>query len=116
MNAPQGKPLSPAPERLSPAEGDVIAIISALVSELQSRPGQTLAISSASRLDRDLGIDSLSRAELILRLQEAFRIRLADNVISDVETVGDLVAAVARSAPRSAPALDTASRLKRFLL
>ena len=31
----------------------------------------------ASRLDRDLGIDSLARTELVLRIERKFRVRLS---------------------------------------
>ena len=86
--------------RPDPQTDDVIAIVSALVGELQPRPGQAIAVSAASRLDRDLGIDSLSRGELILRLEHELRIRLPADVISNMETVNDLIVAVARSAPK----------------
>jgi 1-acyl-sn-glycerol-3-phosphate acyltransferase len=81
----------------------VIAIVHDLVVELQPRPGQAIAVSRTSRLDRDLGIDSLSRAELILRLEHAFRIRMPPRVIAEAETVGDLLAAVAQSRPLRGP-------------
>ena len=45
----------------------------------------------ASRLDRDLGIDSLARTELVLRIERKFRVRLAVTEVAEMETVRDLL-------------------------
>ena len=42
---------------------------------------------SNSVLDRDFGLDSMSRAELILRLNRAFAVTLPDEVLSQANTV-----------------------------
>ena len=112
MKGSEAAAASFASESSPSREKNVIAIISDLVCELQSRPRQEIAVSRASRLDRDLGIDSLSRAELILRLEYALRIRLPANVISDVETVGDLIAALAQSTPQRGPARTASPQIQ----
>ena len=47
-----------------------------------------------SRLDRDLGIDSLGRAELVVRIEHAFRIALPEHMFAEAETPRDLLAAI----------------------
>jgi hypothetical protein len=56
-------------------------------------------VALASRLDRDLGIDSLGRTELILRIEHAFRLRLPPETLSEAETVGDLLTALGPARP-----------------
>lgn len=84
-------------------EGDLIAIVEGLVCDLHAAPGGSIHITPASRLDRDLGIDSIGRVELMLRIERDFRLRLPTTVLSEVETVADLLAAVERTAIRSGP-------------
>jgi hydroxymethylglutaryl-CoA reductase (NADPH) len=48
-------------------------------------------IASSSHLELDLGMDSLSRTELVTALEKAFRISVPDDEILSVQTVGDIV-------------------------
>lgn len=50
-------------------------------------------------LDRDLGIGSLERVELLFRLEQAFGIRFSDTVMGGAETLNDLVQAVLAAGP-----------------
>jgi 1-acyl-sn-glycerol-3-phosphate acyltransferase len=54
-----------------------------------------------SQLDRDLGIDSIGRAELIVRVEAEFGVTLSSRVLSEVDTPHDLLKAVsvARGTP-----------------
>jgi 1-acyl-sn-glycerol-3-phosphate acyltransferase len=74
-------------------ERTLLAIVGALVHELHPQHA-TPAISLASHLERDLGIDSLGRTELILRLERGFGARLPIKLVSEADTVGDLVEAL----------------------
>ena len=80
-------------------ERDLIAIVGKLVRELHPRR-KSYDIALSSRLERDLGIDSLARTELILRVERAFRLRLPIDVLGQAETVGDLFEAL-EQAPAS---------------
>lgn len=80
-------------------EQELVALINQLVRELHARSGGKMDVSLASRLDRDLGIDSLGRTELILRIEQAFRARLPPETLSEAETVGDLLTALGQAAP-----------------
>jgi len=91
---------------------DAAERLTTLTRELlvQSRPEAALRlkISLDSRLERDLGIDSLARVELMLRVERAFGVRLAEGVVAEAETLGDLLRAVlsASGATLPAPALE----------
>ncbi len=65
----------PPPDSI-PSEQELVAVIRGLVSELQPERAKAVDISLSSRLERDLGIDSLARTELILRIERTFRVRL----------------------------------------
>src|SRR6516164_5277911 len=84
-------------------ERELIAVIRGLVSELQPRRGKSIDVRLSSRLDRDLGIDSLGRTELILRIERAFRVRLPISVVGEAETVGDVLRELHRAQPRRGP-------------
>ena len=55
----------------------VLEVIRSLLEELGSR-GALPMLSGASQLDRDLGLGSLERVELLARLETAFGVRLPD--------------------------------------
>ncbi|HET8973133.1 MAG TPA: AMP-binding protein [Pseudolabrys sp.] len=86
------------------AEGEIrqrqlIAVVTDLVRELHPQRIRFIDITPASRIERDLGIDSLGRTELILRIERAFRVRLPAQTIGESETVLDLVRALEQARP-----------------
>jgi 1-acyl-sn-glycerol-3-phosphate acyltransferase len=78
-----------------------ISIIVELARELRASRRGTVAATTDSDLDRDLGFDSLGRAELILRLDRAFKVRLPDRLIADARTPSDLIEAILAADPAS---------------
>jgi len=80
-------------------ERDVIALVAALVRELHPQRMRFIDVRLASRIERDLGIDSLARTELILRIERAFRVRFPAQTIGEAETVHDLVRALEQAGP-----------------
>ncbi len=58
-----------------------------LVNELRGGRGGQVDVRSASRLERDLGIDSLGRTELMLRIEQRFSIQLAVSAWGRSKTV-----------------------------
>ena len=69
-------------------------------------PTSHATVTLGSSLDRDLGLDSLVRVELLARLEDALGVRLPDDLLVDAETPRDLVDGVLRSAaalPARAP-------------
>jgi len=74
----------------------VLQTVDELAAELH--PGwQPHALTPESNLERDLGLDSLGRVELMLRLQRRFEVRLSDEVAITARTVADLVGAIAHA-------------------
>ena len=87
-------------------ESLLLGVVRDLVIEL--RPvDEAATVTLDSALDRELGLDSLALAELLLRLEDTFGVRLASSVLAVAETPSDLLAAV-RRAPRRHPGIPSA--------
>jgi len=71
----------------------VLEVIRGLLEELGSQ-GALPMLSATSQLDRDLGLGSLERVELLARLETAFELRLPDRVASEANTPDDLARAI----------------------
>jgi 1-acyl-sn-glycerol-3-phosphate acyltransferase len=80
-------------ERRDAAMRRLLGVVATFARELHPRlePGEA---APSSRLEQDLGIDSLARTELILRLERAFDRRLPIEAIGQAETVADVLAAL----------------------
>jgi acyl carrier protein len=70
----------------------LLRLIGQFVAE--SRPQGAVAVALDSSFERDLGLDSLARAELLLRTERAFGISLPDQTLNTAETPRDLVRSV----------------------
>src|SRR5260221_640809 len=71
----------------------VLQIVEEVANELH--PGQTaIRATLDSRLDRDLRVDSLGRAELLLRVERAFAVSLPEHTLGQAETPRDLLTAI----------------------
>jgi fatty-acyl-CoA synthase len=79
----------------------VLEEIRGLLQELGSA-GALPMLSGESSLERDLGLGSLERVELMARLEDAFGVRIADQAATQANTPDDLAAAV-MNAPESLP-------------
>lgn len=62
----------------------LLALVDELVRELH--PGTREAAGLESVLDRDLGLDSLARVELLARVERAFAVRLPEDALGAAET------------------------------
>jgi fatty-acyl-CoA synthase len=71
----------------------VLEEIRGLLQELGSA-GAMPMLSGSSHLERDLGLGSLERVELMARLENAFGVRLADQAATQANTPEDLAEAV----------------------
>jgi 1-acyl-sn-glycerol-3-phosphate acyltransferase len=71
----------------------VLEVIRGLLEELGSQ-GALPMLSLASQLDRDLGLGSLERVELLARLETAFSVRLPDRISSEANTPEDFARAI----------------------
>jgi len=95
---------------IQPAQ-DLTGIIGGLLAEL--RGGAAPPVALDAELERDLGIDSLARVELTLRIERAFGVRLPEESVVAARTVRDLLAALAAAAPRLAPDIAQEAPLAR---
>ena len=71
----------------------VLEVIRGLLEELGSQ-GALPMLNATSQLDRELGLGSLERVELLARLETAFELRLPDRVASEANTPEDLARAI----------------------
>ena len=81
----------------------VLEIVRGLAHELGHNSAARSA-TSAAHLERDLGFGSLERVELLLRLEKTFGARLDETVLSEAETVQDLISALSAAAGILLPA------------
>ena len=80
-------------------EREFITVIREFVHELHPQRARIVEVSASSRLERDLGIDSLGRTELILRIERSFGVRFPGAAAGAAETVGDLLRALDQAHP-----------------
>src|SRR5215467_11549644 len=71
----------------------VLDVVRALLEELGSH-GVLPSLTSSSHLDRDLGLGSLERVELLSRLETEFNIHLPDRLAAEANTPDDLARAL----------------------
>ena len=57
----------------------------------ETHPSGARAATLESHLERDLGLDSLARVELLLRVKDELHITVPDQAVTEVELVGDLL-------------------------
>ena len=86
----------------------LLDIVRAVVIEVRSGAQAPAVISLDATLDRDLGLDSLARVELLLRIERGFGVTLPENTLQLAETPRDLLTAL-RSASTRAGALPPAT-------
>ena len=84
-----------------------MAIVYELALELHPHLRRTFTVDLDSDIDNDIGLDSLGRAELLLRLDRAFKVKLPERLIGEAQTPRDFLNAIAAAVP------DTATRQAR---
>ena len=90
-----------------PADPDeALAKLTTVVAELvrQTHPSASVSVGADSRLDTDLGLDSLARIELLHRVEDAFAVRLTEQTLLAIETPRELLQALASAAGVAHPA------------
>ena len=93
---------------LATLEHRVIQLVGQLVDEV--RPGGSAGIGLDDTLERELGLGSLERVELLTRIERDLGVRLPDAAVASADTPGDLVHAIVTAGPGVAetlPALVT---------
>jgi fatty-acyl-CoA synthase len=91
-------------DRKPAVQSQAIASVRQLLVELGSTRGieEFAARGTQAHLERELGLGSLERVELMLRLGDACGVRLPDSVVAEADTVRDLIDAILREENRAA--------------
>ncbi len=81
----------------------LIAVVEQMVRDM--RHGREVQVALDSSLERDLGLDSLARVELVLRVERAFGVSLPEHALYAAETPRDLLRLVhgSQGVRRAAP-------------
>ena len=83
--------------------------IAGLLHELRPQETHPPVVRIDARLDRDLGLDSLSRMELLARLEKRLHVSIPERLALEAQTPADLLRALAASSARTASIdVDTA--------
>ncbi|NOR43940.1 MAG: AMP-binding protein, partial [Gammaproteobacteria bacterium] len=81
---------------------ELLQIINVLITEVQPHR-KPKAITLDTSFEKDLGLDSLTRVELISRVEKQFKLALTEQNIAEAESVRDLLRAIqGASMPRAA--------------
>jgi fatty-acyl-CoA synthase len=90
-------------DRKPAVQSQAMASVRQLLAELGSARGmeEFTARGAQAHLERELGLGSLERVELMLRLGDACGVRLPDGVVAEANTVQDLIDAILREENRA---------------
>jgi 1-acyl-sn-glycerol-3-phosphate acyltransferase len=94
-NPADTRPATPAGVRAD----ELLAQIHDIVCELHPHMRGRLRVTMDSALDRDLGLDSLARVELLVRLERRAGVSLSDHVLASAETPRDVLRAMLAAVP-----------------
>jgi len=89
---------------LEQAETRLLAEIDAMLAESRQSVGERAELDSA--LERDLGLDSLARVELLTRLEQAFGVSLPEQALVSAETPRDLLRLLRSAQPGRAQVIE----------
>ena len=73
---------------------ELMQVIDNLVSEFHQNRTSTKTISLDSHFEKDLGLDSLARVELIARVEKKFKLALPEQSFAEAESARDLLRAI----------------------
>ncbi|MDP1636177.1 MAG: AMP-binding protein, partial [Gallionellaceae bacterium] len=103
MNEPQDTPAADT--------GDTVVVlldtVHRFVAESHARSRAEIPVTLDRSLEKDLGVDSLGRVELLMRIERAFGIGLPEQLLASAETPRDLLRAVLAAAPATAATAAT---------
>ncbi|MDL0432658.1 AMP-binding protein [Marinobacter sp. TBZ242] len=72
------------------------AVLETMAEAMPEHRKRQPEVTMTSRLDSDLGLDSLTRAELLVTVERKFGVQLPEQLLSDADTPGDILDEVMR--------------------
>ncbi|HEV2845244.1 MAG TPA: acyl carrier protein, partial [Thermoanaerobaculia bacterium] len=93
-------------ETLAPSPEAVLEVVQGLARELQPQRQSWRSLTLDASLERDLGLDSLGRVELLSRMEKSFGARLPEELLGSAETPRDLLHALLAAHPASGAPLE----------
>ena len=97
-------PPSPIHPGTSPDAERLLNIVRSLSRELRPGASDIELLGLDHALERDFGLDSLARVELLTRIEREFQVRLAEAAFAEAETPRDLLRQMAGEAHAGTPA------------
>lgn len=85
-------------EHASDLEKKLLGIVQEFIAEFKSERAQQ-AVSLNASLERDLGVDSLARVELFLRIEKAFGVSLPEKLMIEAERLKDIAETLKKAEP-----------------
>ncbi|NIM28225.1 MAG: AMP-binding protein [Gammaproteobacteria bacterium] len=97
-------PVNRHDSRRQPVDAQVLlARVRDIVIELHPHMRDRVHVTLDSALDRDLGLDSLARVELLVRLEQSFGVTLSEETLANVDTPRDVLRALLAASPGVSP-------------
>ncbi len=81
------------------AGSQLVDLVHALLEETHPGRGRAIEATLDSSLDKDLGLDSLARVELLTRVERAFSVAMPQETLGAAETLRDLLRALLAAGP-----------------
>lgn len=88
----------------TPSEAQLLDLVRGLSRELRPGAHGIDRLGLEHELERDFGLDSLARVELLARIERELGVRLAEAAFAEAETPRDLLRQMAEPGPAEAPA------------
>jgi 1-acyl-sn-glycerol-3-phosphate acyltransferase len=82
------------------ASSRLLRVVAAMADELRADGATGGRVQLDSQFERELGFDSLARAELLERIEQVFAVRLPVDAFASAVTPGDVLRALAAASPR----------------
>ena len=102
--------MDPIPQHTTPLPIDAAALLDVVAAVArEARPHMEPRVALDASLEKDLGLDSLARVELVLRLEKVFQTSLPERALATAETPRDLLRFVLSGAGQPAHAAGAAS-------